>query len=165
MRRDGAENDREAGLSANVGILRLGSQLLSESPIEQLLDAIDELDVGGATALMAPDVRLLPVNGKRAKGSDAVRELLADFVAPLRSATHRITAQWHQDDVWIAQVDVTYELTDRVRLGPLPRAFVVREGAQGLTDLSVYGAHERPLTDRDTGERWMRLGGNWIPPL
>jgi SnoaL-like domain len=138
---------------------------LSESPIEQLLVAIDKLDVDRAMALMASDVRFLAVDGRRAQGSHAVRELLAGFVASLRSTTHQITAQWHQDNVWIAEVEARYELTDRVRIGPLPRAFVMREGAQGFADLSVYGAHERPLTDYDTGEHMMRLGGHWMPPL
>lgn len=115
-------------------------------------------------AVMAPSVRVLTVDGKRAEGSAAVRHLLTDFFASLRSSSHQITAQWHQDDAWIAEVEATYELTDRVRMS-LPRAFVMRDGADGFTELNVYGAHERPLTDYDTGERVMRLGGNWMPPL
>jgi hypothetical protein len=138
---------------------------LSESPIEQLLVAIDKLDVDRAMAPLARDVRFLAVDGQRAQGTDAVRELFAGFVASLRSATHEVTAQWHQDGVWIAEVKATYELTDGVRIGPLPRAFVMREGAQGCTELTVYGAHERPLADYNTGERVMRLNGNWMPPL
>lgn len=116
-------------------------------------------------AVMAPDVRVLAVDGKRAEGTAAVRQLLTDFVASLRSSSHQITAQWHQDDAWIAEVEATYELTDGVRIGRLPRAFVIREGADGFSELNVYGAHERPLADYDTAEPVMRLGGNWMPPL
>jgi SnoaL-like protein len=136
-----------------------------DQPIEQLLRAIDALDVEGVIALAAPDVRLLTVDGRRAVGTTGMRELLTDFVAALRSSTHRITAQWHEDDVWIAEVDATYELKDLTRLGVLPRAFIVRAGLQGLSDVRVYGAHERPLGELSSREHEMRLGGHWIPPL
>jgi hypothetical protein len=138
---------------------------VSESPIEQLLVAVDELDVQRAIAAAGPDVRLLVADGRRAAGKAAARELLADFLTMLRSSTHRVTAQWHQEDVWIAEVEATYELQDRTRIGPLPRAFVLGEGVDGFTELHVYGAHERPLEDRHGGEGGMRLGGRWIPPL
>jgi SnoaL-like domain len=138
---------------------------VTESPIDQLLGAIDELDVEAAMALSAPDCRLLTADGRRAEGTEAVRELLTDFLAAMRSTTHRITAQWHQQNVWIAEVEATYELEDLLKIGALPRAFVLREGPDGFVDLHVYGAHERPLTEHRSDEEEMRLGGRWIPPL
>jgi len=135
------------------------------SPIAQLLAAIDKLDVDAAMALVAPDGRLLAVDGRRAEGSESVRDLLTDFLAKLRSTTHRITAEWHQDDVWIAEVEATYELLDWLQIQALPRAFVLREGPEGFVDLRVYGAHERPLAEHRTGAEGMRVGGRWIPPL
>lgn len=138
---------------------------MDESPIDQLLGAIDKLDVEAVMALSAPDIRILSADGRRAEGTEAVRELLTDFLATLRSTTHRITAHWHQDNVWIAEVEATYELKDWVRTGALPRAFVLRDGPDGFVDLRVYGAHERPLADHRTGEEGMRIGGRWIPPL
>ncbi|MGA2163916.1 MAG: nuclear transport factor 2 family protein [Solirubrobacteraceae bacterium] len=137
---------------------------MTKSPIDQLLGAIDMLDVEAAIALMAPDCQMLAVDGRRAEGVAAVRELLADFLAAILHTTHRISAQWHQDDFWIAEVDATYELKDRVRIRR-PRAFVLRDGPDGLVELHVYGAHEAPLADRRTAEEGMRLGGQWIPPL
>ncbi len=116
-------------------------------------------------ALMAPDCRLLTVDGRRAAGKGAVRELLTDFVATVRSTTHTITAQWHQDNVWIAEVEATYELRDLLKISALPRAFVLREGQDGVAELHVYGAHESPLTEHPTGAEPMRLGGRWIAPL
>jgi hypothetical protein len=136
-----------------------------DEPIEQLLRAVDELDVEGVLALAASDVRLLTVDGRRSAGTTGMRELLTSFLASLRSSTHQITAQWHEDDVWIAEVDATYELRDLTRLGVLPRAFVVRAGPEGLSDVRVYGAHERPLDELSSREHEMRLGGHWIPPL
>ena len=136
---------------------------MSESPIDQLLSAIDKLDMDAVMALLAPDVRMLSADGRRAEGAAAVRELLADFFAMLRSCTHRITAEWHPDDVLIAEVEATYELKDSTRIGALARAFVLRAQPDGLADLRVYGAHERPIGERS--EREMRLGGRWIPLL
>ena len=138
---------------------------MNESPIEQLLDAFDKLNLEEVVALFAPDARLMTVDGRRAEGADAVRELLTAFIATLRAATHRITAQWHEDDVWIAEVDASYELQDWLQLNAIPRAFVLREGPAGIADLRVYGAREHQLTDHRTGEEGMWAGTRWIPPL
>ena len=138
---------------------------MSDSPIEQLLGAVDKLDLDAAMALFEPGVRFLAVDGRRAQGTQAVREVLADFLSQLRSNSHRITAQWHQDNVWIAEVDGSYELQDYLQLNALPRAFVLRMGPDGIADLRAYGAHEQPLTKHRTGEEGMWIGGRWIPPL
>jgi hypothetical protein len=139
--------------------------LVNDSPIDRLLAAIDRLDLEAALALVAPTCRMLAVDGRRANGSEAMRELLSDFFATLRSMRHHITAQWHVDDVWIAEVDGSYELMDWLQVNALPRAFVLRDGPDGFVDLRVYGAHERPLTDHRTGEEGMRISERWIPPL
>jgi hypothetical protein len=138
---------------------------VGESPIEQLVRAVDELDVDAAMALFAPDARFLTVDGRRGEGADAVRRLITDFFAQLRSTKHHITAQWHQDDVWIAEVEGTYELRDWLRLTALPRAFVLRMGPDGIADFRAYGAHEQPLSEHRTGEEGMWVGGRWVPPL
>lgn len=116
-------------------------------------------------ALVMPDVRLLAADGSRAEGTEAVRELLGSFLAALRSTAHRITAQWHEDNVWIAEVDADYELQDWLELKALPRVFIVRTGDGAIADLRVYGAHEHPLTDHRTGEEGMWIGTRWVPPL
>ena len=138
---------------------------MSQSPIERFLDAVDRLDVDAAMALMAPDARVLVADGRRAEGTEAVRQLFGDFLGQLRSTTHRITAQWHQEDVWIAEVDASYELRDWLQLNGLPRAFVVRAGPNGVSELRVYGAHEHRLSEHPTGEKGTWVGGQWIPPL
>jgi hypothetical protein len=135
------------------------------SPLERLLGAIDALDVEGAMALVAPDCHLLTVDGRRAEGAAGVRDLLAEFLSQLRSTVHRITAEWHPEDVWIAEVEADYELKDWLRLTALPRVFVLRDGEAGLTDVRVYGAHEQELRDHRSGESATVVGGHWIPPL
>ncbi len=138
---------------------------MDESPIAQLLAAVDEFDVEAAVALFAPDARLLSVDGRWSVGLDAVRELLTDLIGILRSSAHRITAQWHQQNVWIAEVEATYELKQDLMRVTRPRAFVLRDGPDGFVDLHVYGAHERQLGDTHSERGEMRLGGRWIPPL
>jgi len=138
---------------------------VSDSPIEKLLEALDNLDPDAALALLAPDCRFLTADGRRAVGSEAVRELLQEFLATLRSTRHQITAGWHVDNVWIAEVQADYELQDWLELKALPRAFVLRGGPDGITDLRVYGAHERQLGEHRTGEDGMRIGDRLIPPL
>jgi hypothetical protein len=138
---------------------------MSESPIDRLTVALDRLDVDGAMALLAPGGRLLTADGRRAEGSDAVRELLTEFLAQLHSTTHQITDQWHPDDVWIAEVEATYELRDGLQTGTLPRVFVLREGPGGVDDVRVYGAHERPLSEHRNGEEGLWVGARWLPPL
>ena len=133
---------------------------MSQSPIERFLDAVDRLDVDAAMALMAPDARVLVADGRRAEGTEAVRQLLGDFLGQLRSTTHRITAQWHQEDVWIAEVDASYELRDWLQLNGLPRAFVVRASPDGVSELRTYGAHEHRLSQRPTVRRERGSEGN-----
>ena len=138
---------------------------MSDSPIAQLLEAMDRRDIEAVMALAAPDIRFLAVDGRRAEGASAVRKLFTEFLGSLRRVEYRITAQWHVDGVWIAEVDVTYELQDYLELRALPRAFVARMSPEGIADLRAYGAHEHPLTEHRTGEEGMWIGRQWIPPL
>jgi ketosteroid isomerase-like protein len=139
--------------------------LVEESPIAELLAAVDELDVDAATALYARDATVMTVDGQRAEGIEAIRELLTAFFGGLRSTTHRITAQWHEDNVWIAEAEVAYALRDGQQTTALPRAFVLREGPDGIEDLRIYGAHERALVDHPTAGLATFVRGRWIPPL
>jgi len=116
-------------------------------------------------AQMTPDARVLVADGRRAEGTDDVRQLFGDFFGQLRSTTHRITAQWHEHDVWLAEVDATYELRDWLQLNALPRAFIVRAGPDGISELRAYGAHEHSLADDRAGQEGLCLAGHWVPPL
>lgn len=138
---------------------------MTESPLEQLMQAMDTRDVDAMMALMAPDCRLLTADGRRAQGAEAVRALLTEFFGALRSTTHKTTAAWHEDNVWIAEVDASYEMRDWLQVNDLPRVFIIRSGAAGIHDLRAYGAHERPLTEHRTGDEGMWVGSRWIPPL
>jgi hypothetical protein len=139
--------------------------MVTQSPIDRLFAVIDTLDVQAVTALFAPDGRLLTADGRRAQGTEPVTQLLTEFVATLRSTTHRITAQWHPDDVWIAEIEATYELQDWLLIPAVPRAIVLREGPDGIADLRIYGAHEHPLSEHRTGDEGTRIGTRWVPPL
>jgi hypothetical protein len=138
---------------------------VQESPLEQLLAALDALDTEAVMALVGSEPRFLVADGRRAAGAGAVRDLVTELLTALRSTAHRITAAWHVDDVWIAEVDADYELQDFLQLKALPRVFILRTGDGGIVDVRVYGAHEHPLTDHRTGEEGMWIGARWVPPL
>ncbi len=135
-----------------------------ESPISQILLAVDKLDVDAAVALCTPECHFAAADGRHAEGRENVGRLLASFISALRSTTHRITEEWHQDDVWIAEVTADYELQDWLRVEGLPRAFFVRTAPDGIVDVRVYGARERPLTDL-TDDAPARFGGRRFLPL
>jgi len=137
---------------------------MSGSPLDAFLRAVDDLDADAVMALMAPDCRLLTADGRRAVGTEAVRALIGGFLATLHSTTHRVTAEWHVDGVWIAEVDAGYEFKDRLRVGNLPRAVVARGGPDGLGDVRVYGAHEDRLDD-DGSAGGLMFAGRWLPSL
>ena len=130
-----------------------------------LLAAVDKLDIDQVMAMCAPDCRFMTVDGRRAEGHSATRQLFAEFLSEIRSTTHEITGQWHDGDVWFAEVLANYELKDWSKLDGLPRAFVVRTGGDGIRDLRVYGANEQPLGDQRGGEEPFRIGGRLILPL
>jgi hypothetical protein len=138
---------------------------VTESPIVEVLTAIDRLDVTAVLALCSPDCHFATVDGRHADGHDAVQRLLGEFLSTIRATHHEVTAQWHQDDAWFAEVVATYELQDRTRIDERLRAFLLRTGPDGIRDVRVYGAHERPLTDRSGGYEPARLGGRLILPL
>jgi hypothetical protein len=138
---------------------------VSESPIDQLLGALHALDAERVAELFADDGRLLIVDGRRATGKDAVRGLLGEVFAAMRSAAYRVSGEWCQEDTWIAEVEGSYVMSDWLEINGLPRALVLRMGADGIEDLRVYGAHERPLSEHRTGEEGMWIGDRWVPPL
>jgi hypothetical protein len=135
------------------------------SPVSRLLGAIDKLDVDGVLALASADCQLMTVDGRRASGAAQMRQLLGAFISSLRSTSHRITSEWHVDDVWIAEVDASYELRDWLQMTDLPRVFVLRDSPDGLVDIRVYGAREKPLANHRTGDEPSRVGGRWLLPL
>jgi hypothetical protein len=138
---------------------------VEESPITSFLEAIDRLDADAVVKSMAPDVRLMTADGRRAEGVGPTRQLLMSFLSGVRAMTHELTAQWHQDDVWIGEATATYEMADHLQIRDRPRVFVMVVGPSGITDLRAYGASERPLSDHLTGEEGMWIRDRWIPPL
>jgi hypothetical protein len=138
---------------------------VEESPVQQLLSAIDRLDLEAAVALMTSDCRLLSVDGRRAHGVTQVRDLLADFFSGLRSTSHKVVAEWHQAETWMAELEAEYELRNWLRIDGVPRALFLRRTGEGITDARFYGAHERPIMEDGGDPEMMRLGGRWIPPL
>jgi uncharacterized protein (TIGR02246 family) len=138
---------------------------MADSPISAVLSAMEALDVEGCIALFTPDGRLLTTDGEVAEGLNAVRAVLSNLFADLQAATYRVTAQWHpEDDVWIAEVDATYDLKEHGLRGPYPRAVVLRGGRE-IGELRVYGRHELPLTESSVPYREVLAGNRWLATL
>jgi hypothetical protein len=112
--------------------------------------------------MFAPDGRFLAADGRRAEGTGAIRGLLTSFLAALRSTTHTITAQWHPDNVWIAELEANYVLRDHLQINALPRALVLRDGPDGVSDLRVYGAHEHQFAEDDTAKDGLWIRGERV---
>lgn len=123
------------------------------------------MDVDATVSLLAPDCRVLAIDGQRTEGVEEFREWLSELFAGLRSMGHKVISEWHQGDTWIAEVEGTYELRNWLRLDSLPRAVFVRRTEPGIADARFYGAHEQSIIEEDTDGEMVRLGGRWIPPL
>lgn len=148
------------GVGSTIGLA------MADSPIAQVLQAIDELDVDASVSLFTDDGRMAATDGRVAKGISEIRGLLGDFLGELRDTEHRVTSQWHVDEeVWIAEVEATYELHNQVRIGPLPRAFVLRDSSRGIVDLRVYGSHEGSLAAMAAEPPGIRVSGHWLPAI
>ena len=50
---------------------------MTDSPIQALLEAFDDLDLERVLVLIAPECRVLVADGRRAEGREAVRELVS----------------------------------------------------------------------------------------
>jgi hypothetical protein len=138
---------------------------VDRSPIQRLLSAVDRLDIGGVLAHFAKECRLLTVDGKRAVGPEGVREVMTDFFGGLRSTSHKVTAEWHLGDTWMAEIEASYELRNWLRIEGLPRAAFLRLTSDGISDARFYGAHEQSIGDHGSEQHMVQVGRRWIPQL
>jgi len=141
-----------------------------DSPLELFLRAFDRLDADGCAALFADHGRLRYVDGRVDEGAEAVRERLREYFADLSSTTHTVRESWHEDPVWIGEVETRYVLADHSILGPVSKAFIRRVAPGGIGELRVYAAvepafHETRIRHESEREQGMMVGGRWVPPL
>ncbi len=143
------------------------------SPLELFLRAFDALDADACAALFAEHGRLRHLDGRVEEGPAAVGERLREYFAHLRSTTHTLREHWHEDCVWIGEVQASYVLTDESRLGPVPKVFILRMAGEGIEDLRVYAARG-PSTHQATEAgtvpdpgpgHGILVDGRWLPPL
>lgn len=139
---------------------------MPETPLLAVLRALDALDLDAAVALFAPDGCLETLYGQRAEGRDQVRRFLGGFFAGLRATHRELTSQWNPEEgVWLGELSASYELSDRSRRGPYRRAIILRSGAEGITELCLYGAHELPLSEAGRAYAEVRGADGWMPTL
>ena len=86
------------------------------------------------------------------------------------STTHTLREHWHEDHVWVGEVEASYVLADHSRLGPVSKVFIVRMAPGGIEELRVYAAvepsfHETRIRHERERNSGMMVGGRWVPPL
>jgi ketosteroid isomerase-like protein len=137
-----------------------------DTPIQEMLRAVDALDLDGVVALFTAGASLTTAFGDATEGRDRVRDVLGDFLHELRATHHEITHEWHpEDEVWIAEMSATYELSDYSRRGPYQRAIFLRTGDGGIEEMRIYGAHELRLPGAGRQYTEVRAPGGWLPTL
>ena len=139
---------------------------MEQSPLAEVLAAIDHLDIERVVALSAPDCRLTTVDRRQAHGRAEAGQLLSRFLSQVRSTRHEITSQWHVDDTWIAEVLASYEMQNWLKIEALPRVFVLQSGPdRGSRTYRVYGTNEHDLSGQGSGDETERIGGRLVLPL
>jgi hypothetical protein len=134
--------------------------------MQATLRALDALDLDDSVALFAPDASLTTVFGETASGRERVREVLGGFFVGLRASQHEVTSEWNpEEDIWIAEMSASYELSDYSRRGPYARAIILRTGADGIEQMRIYGAHELPLGESGRAYSEVRGAHGWLPTL
>jgi limonene-1,2-epoxide hydrolase len=140
---------------------------VSDTPMQAILNALDALDLEAAVEMFAPDATLTTLFGdETAQGHDRIRAVLGEFLQGLHTTNHALVSEWNPEaGVWIAEMSATYELSDYSRRGPFRRAIILRVGDGGITDMRIYGAHERPLSESGRPYEEVRAAGGWLPTL
>lgn len=137
-----------------------------DSPMQAVLNALDALDLDAAVGMFAVDGTLTTLFGETVQGRDRIRAALGTFLQGLRSNSHVLTAEWNPEDgVWIAEMIATYELSDFSRRGPYHRAIILRAGDAGIDEMTIYGAHELPLSESGRHYEEVHAAGGWLPTL
>lgn len=143
---------------------------MTDTPLELFLQAFDHLDADACAALFANHGRLRYVDGRVDEGAEAVHDRLREYFADLSSTTHTLRGHWHEDRVWVGEVEASYVLADDSVLGPVSKVFTVRMAPDGIEELRVYAAvepsfHEARTRHERQRDRGMIVGGRWVPPL
>ena len=143
---------------------------MTDTPLELFLQAFDRLDADACAALFADHGRLRYVDGRVDEGAEAVHDRLREYFADLSSTTHAVRESWHEDRVWVGEVEASYVLADHSILGPVSKVFIVRMASDGIEELRVYAAvepsfHEARIRHERERNSGMMVGGRWVPPL
>lgn len=145
---------------------RLGFATVADSLIQELLKALDALDLDAATSLFSSDAELVTTYGQHGRGADQVRSLLGELLGELRATKHTVTSEWNPEPgVSLAEMTATYELKDFSERGPYRRAAILRSANGRIEQLAIYGTHELPLPEAERSYTEVRGPHGWLPTL
>ncbi|HSN54441.1 MAG TPA: nuclear transport factor 2 family protein [Candidatus Sulfomarinibacteraceae bacterium] len=103
-----------------------------------LFAAIDAADVDAFMGWLTQDCSFVYGSSEPVRGADAVRALVAGFLASFRRVTHRVDSSWEADDAGVTEGLVTYITADG-REVTLPFCNVFHLAADGrIRDYRIY---------------------------
>ena len=103
-----------------------------------LFAAIDAGDVDAFMEWLTDDCSFVYGSSEPVRGADAVRAVVAGFLAGFSSVAHRLDASWEADGTAITEGAVTYTLSDGTTV-TLPFCNVFRLAADGrIRDYRIY---------------------------
>lgn len=102
-----------------------------------LFRAADAFDVDHYTTYLDPDVRFQFGNAEPITGRENVRQTVREFFTTIKGIKHDIVREWHENDVLIQQLEVTYtRLDDKTVSLPAVNLLTVADGL--ITDYQIY---------------------------
>jgi limonene-1,2-epoxide hydrolase len=97
----------------------------------------DTLDVDNYVTYLAPDVYFRFANAEPITGREAVREAVGHFFTTINGLHHTIVQEWHDADMIIQQLDVTYTRLDDKQV-TLPAINLLRMSGDTVADYRIY---------------------------
>jgi hypothetical protein len=105
-------------------------------------------------------------DGQPFAGRRAIRDRMDMLAAPLRGLDAEFVATWQPSpQLAIAELRVTYTLSDWGRLGPVPLAVFVQADGEGVGELRVYAAADRLIAEHFSRPAGALTAGRVLPTL
>lgn len=80
--------------------------------VNDLFQAIDEMNADKFSQFLDEDATFQFGNAKPVRGRGSVRDAVASFFSSIKGISHRLLGEWHVDNVFFVQGEVTYARKD-----------------------------------------------------
>ena len=103
----------------------------------RMFAAADDLDVDSYAGFLARDVYFRFGNAEPIIGREAVREAVGAFFTTIKGLKHTIDQEWHDGNVIVQQLSVTYTRLDDNKV-TLPAVNILRMEGDTVADYRIY---------------------------